>query len=176
MSTFPVDMTLSVFRNIRLYTDYYDQPLMEEACYEVVAQASPYEDASSIDLDLDRVVLGPMNEWLQNRADPAYQETLLGTSHMLSFLLKQQLGLPDSWHAKCDIAKKTRDDPEPKAVLVNPVIHFPRELLRNKSAMSSQYIAYMALSGLEYNHPRWYFNYRVIPTRFGEQDLVARYI
>ena len=174
MSTFPIDMTLSVFSFIKFYDDHYEGTLIDEACYETVLQGPPYEAVSCV--DLGRVVLSPMNEWLENRFDPAYQKTLLGIPHMLSFLSKQGMGLPDGWHTKHDTAKKTDDDPAPKPILVNPRIHFPRELLQNKRPMSSVYIAYMALSGFAASHLSWYFNYRVIPTRFGVQDLVARYI
>ncbi len=166
MSTFSIDMTLSVFRNIRLFDDYDDNSLMDEVYYEQVLARSPYENVSSI--EIDRVALTPMNEWLENRSDSVYQETLLGIPHMLSFLLQQD-DLPKSWQTRRDIAKPTSDDPEPEPILIKPVIHFPGHLLQKRKT-KEDFIPHIGLG------TRWYFNYRVIPTRFGEQDLVARYI
>ena len=159
-------MTLSVFRHIRFFNDMYEAPLLDEAYYEIVSQGSPCENIFS--LDLDRVILSPMSEWFENRLDPVYQETLLGTSHLLSFL-KLSAELPDSWRTKQDDAKRTDDDPEPKPVLVNPIIHFPRALFQRKQT-KEWFIPYMGLG------KSWYFGYRLIPTRFEPHDLVARLV
>ncbi len=168
MSTFAINLTLSVFHHIKFFNDNYDHPLMDETYFDLVSQGSSYEGVTSIDIDLKRVVLSSMSEWLEKRFDPVYQETLLGVPHLLSFL-KSPAELPESWRTKQNDAKQTTDDPEAKPVLVNPVIHFPRELFQRKQTQE-WFVPYMSLGR------SWYFNYRIIPTRFEAHDLVARIV